>query len=107
MSLSFGDIVLLRFPFTDQNKSKKRPALVLAYTEDNDIIVYRITSQLYDSTFDFKIEHWEESGLKLPSVIRLHKIATIEQEIVDKKLGRINEELVARIEATFLKLLKK
>jgi mRNA interferase MazF len=54
--LSFGNIVLLRFPFTDGMTVKRRPALVLRDSEVGDIIVCRITSKLYHSEFDFKIE---------------------------------------------------
>lgn len=45
--LLFGEIVLLRFPFTDEKKFKKRPALMLIDTVDGDIVVCRITSRLY------------------------------------------------------------
>ena len=76
--LSFGEIVLLKFPFSDRQKHKKRPALVILDTDDSDIIVCRITSKLTDTEFDFKVENWKECGLRLPSVIRLHKIASLE-----------------------------
>jgi len=32
-----GDIVLIKFPFTDFSSAKKRPALVLFDSNDNDI----------------------------------------------------------------------
>ncbi len=102
----FGDIVLLKFPFTDGEKSKKRPALVLADTEDEDVIVCRITSKLYDSDFDFEIKDWQKCGLKLPSVIRLHKIATLEKSLIDQKIGEIDNELKKLIKRQFGKLIK-
>ena len=88
-SFQFGDIVLLKFPFTDGFSSKKRPALVLLDSKDGDIIVCRITSKLYNSTFDFNLKNWEKLGLRLPSVIRIHKIASLEKELVDLKIGRL------------------
>ncbi len=99
--LSFGEIVLLKFPFTDGDKSKKRPALILADTEDKDIIVCRITSKLYSSDFDFVIKNWEASGLKLPSVIRLHKIATLEKDLVDQSIGVIDKKLKKLVKQQF------
>lgn len=42
--LVFGDVVLLRFPYTDGKIYKRRPALVIRDTRDGDIIVSRITS---------------------------------------------------------------
>jgi hypothetical protein len=35
--LHFGDIVLLKFPFTDGQISKKRPALVINDFADGDL----------------------------------------------------------------------
>ena len=83
----FGDIVLIKFPFTDISGAKKRPALVLHNTDDNDGIVCRITSQSKESEFDIEIKDWQASGLKLSSTIRLHKIVTLEVSLIDKKMG--------------------
>lgn len=98
---SFGDIVLLKFPFTDGAKQKKRPALVIRDTEDNDIIVCRITSEFYRTKFDFEINHWQECGLKLPSIVRLHKIATLNKTLVERKIGSLNKELEKKLQANF------
>jgi len=71
--------VLLKFPFTSGQKHKKRPALVLLDPRDGDILVCRITSKQYDTAFDFEVEDWHSCGLKLTSVIRLNKMATLER----------------------------
>ena len=89
----FGDIVLLKFPFTDGQNYKRRPALIINESNDGDIIVCRITSKIYNSSQDVLIEKWQESGLKLPSVIRVHKIATLEKGLVELRIGRIDESL--------------
>lgn len=88
---TFGDVVLLRFPYTDLAKSKQRPGVILKDTNDGDIIVSRITSKEKETEFDLEIQHWEESDLKLPSIIRSHKIATLEKSLVVEKLGKLNE----------------
>jgi hypothetical protein len=36
------------------------------------------------------IDEWKKSGLKLP-FIRVHKIATLEKELVESCIGKINE----------------
>ncbi len=48
----FGDIVLLKFPFTDGLAFKKRAALVIQDSKDGDVIVCRVTSKLYQTLFD-------------------------------------------------------
>ena len=40
-----GDIVVLPFPFSDLSASKRRPALVLANLQGDDIILCQITSK--------------------------------------------------------------
>lgn len=104
--LLYGDIVLLRFPFTDGKKDKKRPALILRDSEDGDIIVCRITSKLYVSEFDFKIDDWKNCGLRLPSCIRLHKIASLDSVLVYQKIGVISTELRELIKGKFANLLR-
>jgi len=102
--LKFGDIVLLKFPFTDLNTFKKRPALILNDFNDGDILVCRITSKIYNSSYDIYIDDWEKTGLKLPSVIRVHKIATLERDMVELILGKIDMELKEQIIATIVRL---
>jgi len=53
--LKFGQVVLLRFPFTDGISFKRRPALVIHESDDGDVIVCRITSKIYQSDFDVEI----------------------------------------------------
>lgn len=89
--LNFGDIVLLNFPFTDGTNSKRRPALVINDFNDGDIIVCRITSQIYKTANDVFVENWSQVGLKSPSVIRVHKLATLDKNIFESRIGVINE----------------
>jgi len=102
---SFGDIVLLRFPFTDGQSFKRRPALVINDTSDGDIVVCRITSQIYKTKFDVKVDNLEKSGLKLPSVIRIHKIATLEKDMIEIVMGKIDDSTKGKVEQKFKKLI--
>jgi len=47
---SFGDVVLVPFPFTDQSGAKKQPAVIVSTNRYNahrrDLIIMAITSQL-------------------------------------------------------------
>ena len=88
-SYTFGDVVLIAFPFVEDARVKKRPALVLLDTGDDDVLVARITTRLYQSPYDVKLAEWQAAGLLAPSVVRLHKLATLEKEIVERTLGKI------------------
>ena len=69
--------------------------------EDGDLIVARITSQIANGKFDFKIKNWGKCGLLLPSVIRLNKIATLEKSLVYRKLGILNESEILEVKKQF------
>jgi mRNA interferase MazF len=103
----FGNIVLVAFPFTNLTQTKKRPALVLIDSNDNDIVVCRITSQICNTKYDVAILNWAECGLLVPSWIRLHKIATMEKTIINKTLGKLKTTTdLINVKETIYKLLK-
>ena len=101
----FGEIVLLQFPFTDFKGFKKRPALVIYDDIGNDIVVCRITSQAKESDLDITIEDWSTSALKLPSIVKLHKIATIQKSLIDRKMGVLSIKDLAAITARIKSLI--
>ena len=103
-NLNFGDIVLLRFPFTDGLTFKRRPALIIKDYLDGDIIACRVTSQIYNTKYDVYIDDWKKVGLKLPSTIRVHKIATLEKSMVEMIMGKIDEASKANIRKILLTL---
>ncbi len=102
----FGDIVLLRFPFTDQQGSKRRPAVVIsnqAYNEARpDVILMAITSQIRERTGfgELAIDGWKEAGLLKSSIIK-PVIFTIEQKLIIKRLGQLKENDQTTIKAGF------
>lgn len=87
-----GNVVLIAFPFTHLRKTKKRPALVLLNVGDNDVLVARITSKLTHATFDVSISEWESAGLISPSIVRVHKLGTIEESVIEKKIGTLDKK---------------
>ena len=102
--LNFGDIVLLKFPFTDSNTFKKRPALIINDFNDGDIVVCRITSRIYKTSYDIYIDNWENTGLKLHSVVRAHKLATLEKEMVELVMGKIDNSIKEKFKLILSKL---
>jgi mRNA interferase MazF len=113
MSFEFGEIILVKFPFTHLASMKKRPALVLRETAISSkvkvLTVAMITSRVdaFNDDGDVLLKDWKEVNLLHPSMVRLAKIATIEQEIVDKKIGRISEHDQKTMRKTFREVFKK
>ena len=85
----FGEIVLLAFPFTDNSAIKKRPALILLDTGDGDVLVARVTTRSYTSSYEITVTHWEAAGLLAPSFVKVNKLATLKTSLIEKKLGKL------------------
>ena len=87
-----GDVVLLAFPYANAAQRKKRPALVLLDPGNADVLVARVTTQAHRTPYDVELAKWQAAGLLIPSVVRLHKLATLEKTLVERKLGEIHPE---------------
>ena len=99
----FGAIVLARFPFTDLSGSKRRPALVVSRDNErrSDVVVCFITSVLRSGPDMAAIDASGETGLKVPSVVRFDKLATLEQGVIAGKLGSASPNWLATHRTAF------
>ncbi len=94
---SFGDVVLVPFPFTDQSGSKKRPAIIVSSSryqrERPDLILMPVTSQNPGSTRfgDVPVSDMQAAGLLMPSVIK-PILFTVEAKLVIKTLGQLGDD---------------
>ncbi len=97
-----GKIVLVPFPFTDLTSAKLRPALVIYEGEEDAILVF-ISSQIPSTPSDTDIiitkkdAGFKKTGLKVDSVIKLDKIATVLKDLIIGELGELNEEIKQKI----------
>ena len=107
---SFGDVVLVPFPFTDQTASKKRPAVIVsadAYHRGRDVIVMAVTSQILRPAGivgEVLISDWRGAGLPKASLIK-PVIATIEQQLILRKLGALQSADVQALHAALRQIL--
>ena len=100
-----GQVVLFRFPQTDLEEGKYRPALLLGKLpgEYDDWLVCMISSQTrqFVSEFDEMIQESEsdfaESGLKVTSVIRVGRLAVVSGDILLGAIGQVSNERIVRI----------
>jgi mRNA interferase MazF len=92
---SFGDVVLVPFPFTDQSGTKKRPAAVVSSSSYNarrrDIVIMAITSQVRTPLAfgEAMVGDWQAAGLIKQSVLK-PVFTTVEQHLVIRTMGRLN-----------------
>src|SRR6266849_5647843 len=101
-----GELVLLAFPFSSEIVGKQRPALILLDANDQDLLVARVTTQPHRSPFDIVIQDWNSAGLLAPSIVRLHKLATVEKRLVRRKLGRLADSDWSAVRTAVLQVFK-
>lgn len=92
MTYKLFDVVVVPFPFTDQNTEKRRPALVLSDQDNfNDLtqtcVLAMITSAKNpDWPLDASIGSLKKAGLPAPSKVRM-KLFTLDSRLIIKKTG--------------------
>jgi mRNA interferase MazF len=100
----FGSIILVPFPFTDLTSTKVRPALVVSRPDQSarDVIVCFITSQVKPGMrHALSLRRTATSGLKVPSLVRFDKIATLDRRIVLGELGCISSQALRKHRRAF------
>ena len=88
-----GSILLVKFPFTLLETTKKRPVLLLSRVQLTEKIqlltIAMITSRIDGLKLkgDAHLRDWKRSNLLHESLVRLSKLTTVEKELVDRELG--------------------
>jgi len=102
-----GDIVVIPFPFSDLSGSKKRPALVLADLQGDDIILCQITSQQSKDAYAIAIDQTDFARGSLPvaSNIRPSRIFTADKKIILRTAGTLKSASLVKVSNAIVKLL--
>ena len=94
-SYTFGEVILVPFPFTNQVGGKKRPAVVISSADylanRPDLLIMAITSQPHAALdfASFSIIDWQAAGLLKPSFAK-PVLTTIEQILVIRSMGNLS-----------------
>jgi mRNA interferase MazF len=59
--------------------------------------VARISTQTDNTTFDIPLIDWRSEGLLSASFVRLHKIATLNNTLIDRQLGALTQSDKERV----------
>jgi len=78
---------------------------VIKDTNDKDILIARVTSQLYNTKFDIRLQDWKNAGLISPSVIRIHKIQTLHTSLILGHNWKTNFNSLKAVSNTFAVLI--
>lgn len=104
-----GKLVLIPFPFTDLKSAKLRPALVI-YEGNIDVIVMFVSSKLPTKPSQHEVivnqnhPEYQLTGLKVPSVIRLDKVATVLKSLIIGEIGELGPTLRTEVNERLTKI---
>ncbi|TAJ77162.1 MAG: type II toxin-antitoxin system PemK/MazF family toxin [Gallionellaceae bacterium] len=99
-----GQIVLTPFPYSDLTGTKLRPVLMLRQASRfDDWLVCMVSSQVQqaeadlDETLTPTDPDFANSGLKVPSVLRLSRLALLDGSLLLGSIGTISEERLVNV----------
>lgn len=89
-----GDVVVVPFPFLDLGNAKRRPALVLAELNKNDLILCLITSRAANDSYTTLIENrdFETGSLNRSSYAKSNRVFTANEQLIAYKAGKLVPE---------------
>ncbi|MDO8520966.1 MAG: type II toxin-antitoxin system PemK/MazF family toxin [bacterium] len=106
-----ADVVLLPFPFSDYTSYKQRPALIVSSSAWNssrdDIIVVVISSKTARGKYEYALSEREQrsGGLRVPSVVRLGNIYTVDKRLVRERIGSFEKSTMQFIQSGIHKII--
>lgn len=107
-----GKVVLVPFPFDDLTTTRVRPAVCLTdpVGPHRHVVVAFISSHIPSDLLetDLLLEahrpDFAQTGLKVSSVLRLHRLMTISTKIIRRELGQLPLEMQKAVEERLRKL---
>ena len=94
-----GDVVVVLFPFSDMSAAKKRPALVLAPLDGDDVILCQITSRSVHDRYAIAIndQDFVSGSLRHESNIRPNRLFTADTRIIQYTVGHLKDTTTNRV----------
>ena len=94
-----GDVVIVPFPFSNLSQAKRRPALVAAKLQGDDLILCQITSQAKSDNYAIAVTNADfiSGGLNLDSNIRPNRLFTADKAIVLYKAGQLKVDKMKKV----------
>jgi mRNA interferase MazF len=109
LSLEPFDVVVVPFPFTDRNATKRRPALVLSnglFNKSSGHSVLAMITSAEQSNWpgDLPISNIESAGLTTDCLVRM-KLFTLDDRLIIRKAGSLGAADQKKLRAAWKKLL--
>ena len=104
-----GQVVIVRFPFSDLTAAKLRPAVVLADVGRGDWILCQITSKSYGDSHAIALtdSDFASGSLHLSSYVRPGKLFTAHASLVAGQVGGLRPEMFSAIRSAVVRLIQR
>ncbi|MBM3216499.1 type II toxin-antitoxin system PemK/MazF family toxin [Candidatus Poribacteria bacterium] len=107
-----GRILLLPFPFDDLSATKVRPAVCLTefVGEHRHVVVAFVSSRVpplfldSDILIEEAVEDFAVTGLRVTSILRLHRLMTVTSGLIQRELGELPERLMVELDTKLKRL---
>lgn len=103
-----GDVVVVLFPFSDLSSAKKRPALVIAALDGDDVILCQITSQLKTDQYAISLipDNFSSGSLRRESNVRPNRLFTTDTRIIQYRAGHLKDQAIEPVINRIIGILK-
>jgi mRNA interferase MazF len=101
-----GEVAVLPFPLTNLTVGKRRPALVVAESAGNDLILCQITSQSKSDGYSVSLKSadFEQGALSSDSFIRPNRLFTVDQAVIAYLTAKIPAAKLAEVKRKIVQL---
>lgn len=99
VSPAVGAVVTVPFPFSDLSRSKRRPAVVLAFAGRDDWVLCQVTSNQYGDPRAIRLNNvdFTSGSLRVTSYARPAKLFTANSNLMISEMGILNPDTLELI----------
>jgi mRNA interferase MazF len=103
-----GQVVVVRFPFSDLTGAKLRPAVVLAEAGRGDWVLCQITSNAYGDPRALRLTRsdFASGSLRISSYARPGKLFTAHTSLVAASVGELHSDMFVAIRDAVVRLIQ-
>jgi mRNA interferase MazF len=111
MNYHRGEIVWVKFPFSDSATAKLRPALIISNVLVNrtgDYLLMQITSRLRNDSLSLIIQDKDFAGSPLlkPGELRLHKVFILNESLITGGITNVSDNFMKTVISQLMKLIE-
>ena len=104
-----GDVVVVPFPFSDLSAAKRRPALVVANLDGDDVILCQITSRAVSDQYAVPLRDadFANGHLRQDSNLRPNRLFTADSGLILYRAGSLHQAKLEQVIAKVVEIISQ